>query len=86
MEEDEELGEELDQFNVRHSEDNFNVLTSRNNGPRSSNMSSNSDSSENSGLLRTDKVSCNFFNNKNLSVFLLIFVSLHNFYCKFKMR
>lgn len=49
--------EEEDQLGVEPPEDNFTVLTSRNRGHRSSNMSSNSDSSENSGLLRTDKVS-----------------------------
>ncbi|KAK8748314.1 hypothetical protein OTU49_016070 [Cherax quadricarinatus] len=51
--EDEE--EEEDQLGVDPSEDHFTVLTSRNRGNRSSNMSSNSDSSENSGLLRSDK-------------------------------
>lgn len=48
--------EEEDQLGVEPPEDNFTVLTSRNRGHRSSNMSSNSDSSENSGLLRSDKV------------------------------
>nr|XP_027228855.1 uncharacterized protein LOC113820712 [Penaeus vannamei] len=47
--------EEEDQLGVEPPEDNFTVLTSRNRGHRSSNMSSNSDSSENSGLLRSDK-------------------------------
>nr|XP_045581169.1 uncharacterized protein LOC123744982 isoform X1 [Procambarus clarkii]XP_045581170.1 uncharacterized protein LOC123744982 isoform X1 [Procambarus clarkii] len=47
--------EEEDQLGVDPSEDHFTVLTSRNRGNRSSNMSSNSDSSENSGLLRSDK-------------------------------
>lgn len=48
--------EEEDQLGVDPPEDQFTVLTSRNRGNRSSNMSSNSDSSENSGLLRSDKV------------------------------
>ncbi|KAK7071897.1 hypothetical protein SK128_016504 [Halocaridina rubra] len=47
--------EEEDQLGVDPPEDHFTVLTSRNRGYRSSNMSSNSDSSENSGLLRSDK-------------------------------
>lgn len=48
--------EEEDQLGVDPPEDQFPALTSRNRGNRSSNMSSNSDSSENSGLLRSDKV------------------------------
>ncbi|KAK3869087.1 hypothetical protein Pcinc_025567 [Petrolisthes cinctipes] len=53
--EDEEEEEE-DQLGVEPPEDHFtSSLTSRNRGHRSSNMSSNSDSSENSGALRTDK-------------------------------
>lgn len=48
--------EEEDQLGVDPPEDHFTALTSRNRGNRSSNMSSNSDSSENSGLLRSDKV------------------------------
>ncbi|XP_064102475.1 dentin sialophosphoprotein-like isoform X1 [Macrobrachium nipponense] len=47
--------EEEDQLGVEPAEDHFASLTSRNRGYRSSNMSSNSDSSENSGLLRSDK-------------------------------
>lgn len=47
--------EEEDQLGVDPPEDHFTALTSRNRGNRSSNMSSNSDSSENSGLLRSDK-------------------------------
>ncbi|XP_045133458.1 uncharacterized protein LOC123517457 [Portunus trituberculatus] len=47
--------EEEDQLGVDPPEDQFTALTSRNRGNRSSNMSSNSDSSENSGLLRSDK-------------------------------
>ncbi|KAG0713694.1 Myosin-M heavy chain [Chionoecetes opilio] len=47
--------EEEDQLGVDPPEDQFTVLTSRNRGNRSSNMSSNSDSSENSGLLSSDK-------------------------------
>lgn len=47
--------EEEDQLGVDPPEDQFPALTSRNRGNRSSNMSSNSDSSENSGLLRSDK-------------------------------
>lgn len=54
--EDEEEEEE-DQLGVEPPEDHFtSSLNSRNRGHRSSNMSSNSDSSENSGALRTDKV------------------------------
>lgn len=56
--------EEEDQLGVEPPEDNFTVLTSRNRGHRSSNMSSNSDSSENSGLLRSDKVSRGYMRGK----------------------
>ena len=54
--------EEEDQLGVDPPEDQFTVLTSRNRGNRSSNMSSNSDSSENSGLLRSDKVTLIVYN------------------------
>ncbi|CAL4066442.1 unnamed protein product [Meganyctiphanes norvegica] len=52
-----DIEEEDDQLGGEPSEDHFSapVLTSRNRGHRSSNMSSNSDSSESSALIRYDK-------------------------------